>query len=107
MIANQELNKKIYKIHGIAGIDDTVDGLGNPNQDYAGQIDQAMILVARLAEVTGVDGERAPVTMVSIWHADKQSVSYSAIVRGQVFVDVTLARAICRAYIWRHGGGMF
>ena len=100
MIANQELNKKV---RALTGETTPCDVNGNPNRDYAGDIQEAMKLVDEM--VTAGNNVNINLTM---------SVSQPPVLcclvgvdcgdyRGeQCEFDETAPRAICLAYIaWK------
>lgn len=99
MIANQELNQKIY---ALTGETTPCDANGDPCRDYAGDISEDMRLVDEIAR-DGYDIE-IKVTV----QKDNERNYFAAVSSGGSRVAIgtdrhTLARALCRLYMAYRG----
>lgn len=98
MIANQELNQKIYALHAMAGIsEESYDANGYPSRDYAGSIEEAIKLVEEAAQSTWVG-----IHSGCYFSSGGNVVVWRCAIENECAEDKTAARAICLAYIaWK------
>jgi ribosomal protein S9 len=102
MIANQELNQKIY---ALTGETTPCDVNGSQNRDYAGDIQETMALVDEISRA-GYDVE-----IKIVVQKDNERNYFAAVSSGGSRVAIgtdrhTLARALCSLYMAYRGHGV-